>query len=98
MTPPDGIADVGASVAADGEARASHRLLPDAPVEVMRERALFTAGKPRRRNCPSVVRLPSGRLLLAFAQTRGPDLANDAAVMLSASDDDGATWSEPDPI
>lgn len=59
---------------------------------------MFVAGPPRRRNCASLCRLPSGRLLLTFAQTRGPGLANDAAVMLSASDDEGATWSEPDPL
>jgi hypothetical protein len=88
----------GAASGGDAAARASSRLLPDAPVQVDRERALFTGGKPRRRSCPSLVRLPSGRLLLAYAQTRGPELANDAAVMLAASDDDGETWSEPDPI
>lgn len=70
----------------------------DGPLELLGGRLLFQEGVPRRRNCASIVRLASGRLLLAFAQTRGAALANDAAVMLSASDDEGATWSEPDPL
>ncbi len=78
--------------------RSSARLDPRGPIEVVREQALFTGGSPRRRNCASLARLESGRLLLAFAQTRGPDLANDAVLMVSSSDDDGDTWSEPDPI
>jgi hypothetical protein len=76
----------------------SPRLDPDGPLELIDGRLLFPGGAPRRRNCASLTRLADGRLLLAFAQTRGPELANDAAVMLSASDDDGRTWSEPDPL
>jgi hypothetical protein len=74
------------------------QLVADAPLELLEARLLFQAGAPRRRNCASLHRLPSGRVLITFAQTRGPELANDAAVMLAWSDDDGATWSEPDPL
>lgn len=74
------------------------RLDPDGPLDLLDARLLFQGGAPRRRNCATVTRIPSGRLLLAFAQTRGPGLANDAAVMLSSSDDDGRTWAEPDPL
>jgi len=79
-------------------AHPSPRLKPGGPLGLLDARLLFQGGAPRRRNCATIVRLRSGRLLLAFAQTRGPDLANDAAVMLSASDDDGTTWSDPDPL
>lgn len=79
--------------------RASARLLPGAPVEVVAERALFADGPPRRRSAASLARIDSdGRLLLVFSQTSGAALANDAALMLATSDDDGGTWSEPIPL
>ena len=74
------------------------RLDPDGPLELLDAHLLFQGGAPRRRNCATLHRLPSGRVLIAFAQTRGPELANDAALMLAWSDDDGDTWSEPDPL
>src|SRR5207244_1013324 len=75
----------------------SPRLDPHGPLELVGGRLLFQGGVPRRRNCATLHRLASGRILLAFAQTRGADLANDAAVMLSWTDDDGRTWAEPEP-
>lgn len=82
-----------------GPERTSARLLPDAPLAVVAERALFADGAPRRRSAASLVRQEgSGRLLLVFSQTTGPALANDAALMLATSDDGGATWSDPSAI
>ena len=74
------------------------RLLPDAPLAVESGQVLFRGSSIRRRGFPSLVRLPSGRLLLAFMMGTGPQPANDTAVMLSHSDDEGATWDEPFPI
>ena len=74
------------------------RLLPDAPLAVESGQVLFRGSSIRRRGFPSLVRLPSGRLLLAFMMGTGPASANDTAVMLSHSDDDGTTWDDPFPI
>jgi hypothetical protein len=76
----------------------SPRLLPDAPFEVESASVLFAGPSVRRRGFPSLRRLPSGRLLLAFEAGTGPDPRNDAAIFLSHSDDDGATWDEPFPV
>jgi hypothetical protein len=61
-------------------------------------RVLFDGPSIRRRGFPSIRRLPSGRLLLAFEAGTGPEPRNDAAVLVSHSDDDGATWDEPFPV
>jgi hypothetical protein len=76
----------------------SPRLLPDAPLEVESAHVLFDGPSIRRRGFPSIVRLPTGRLLLAFEAGTGPEPRDDAAVLISWSDDDGTTWDEPFPV
>ena len=76
----------------------SPRLLPNAPFDVESARVLFQGPSIRRRGFPSIVCLPGGRLLLAFEAGTGPDPRNDAAVLISWSDDEGATWDHPFPI
>ena len=76
----------------------SPRLLPNAPFDVESARVLFQGPSIRRRGFPSIVCLPGGRLLLAFEAGTGPDARNDAAVLISWSDDEGATWDDPFPI
>ena len=73
-------------------------LLPDAPIAVESARLLFRGPSIRRRGFPSLRRLPFGRLLLAFMMGSGPEPRDDAAIMLSHSDDDGATFDEPFPL
>jgi hypothetical protein len=73
-------------------------LLSDAPVRVDAARVLFGGPSIRRRGFPSLRRLPSGRLLIAFMMGSGPEPRDDAAIMLSHSDDDGATWDDPFPL
>ena len=74
------------------------QLLPDAPIEVLEARTLFRSPSIRRRGAASLRRLANGRLLMAFLLGTGPDHVNDGAVMLTHSDDDGATWDEPFPV
>jgi hypothetical protein len=74
------------------------KLLSDAPLEVESARTLFDGPSVRRRGFPSVRRLASGRLLLAFEMGSGPEPVNDAAILVSHSDDDGGTWDEPFPV
>ena len=76
----------------------SPRLPPDAPLVVESARTLFGGPSIRRRGFPSLRRLPGGRLLLAFEAGTGPEPCNDAAVLISRSDDNGATWDEPFPV
>ena len=77
----------------------SPALVRGAPIELIEARTLFPGGPVRRRNAASVIRLEgSGRLLMVFSQGNGPEVRNDAAIMQTTSDDDGATWSEPIPI
>src|SRR4051794_35592744 len=76
----------------------SPRLLPDAPIEVESAAVLFDGPSIRRRGFPSIRRLQSGRLVLAFEAGTGPDPVNDAAVFVSRSDDQGVTWEEPFPV
>ena len=73
-------------------------LLADAPLEVLEARTLFRSPSIRRRGAASLRRLGSGRLLMTFLIGTGPGHVNDGAVMLTHSDDDGATWDEPFPI
>ena len=73
-------------------------LLPDAPLEVLEARTILQTPSVRRRGAASLRRLANGRLLLAFLIGTGPDHVNDGAVMLTHSDDDGATWDEPFPV
>ena len=76
----------------------SPNLAPDAPFELIDAQELFDGPSSRRRGFPSLVRLPQGRLLLAFMSGTAPEARDDAAVMLSFSDDDGTTWDEPFPL
>jgi hypothetical protein len=77
----------------------SPALLPDGPLELISARTLFSGPPARRRSAASVVRLESsGRLLMVFSQVPRATLGNDAALMLSRSDDAGETWQEPIPI
>jgi hypothetical protein len=70
---------------------------PGSPLELVSSTALFRSGKPRQFIAPSIVRLASGRLLLSFSQGDDPGLT-DSALMLTRSDDDGETWSEPESL
>jgi len=74
------------------------RLNADAPIEVVEARTLFRGTSVRRRGAASLRRLGSGRLLMTWFEGTGPEHRNDGAVMLSHSDDRGATWDEPFPI
>jgi hypothetical protein len=75
------------------------RLLPRGPLELASAHTLFTGGPVWRRNAPTVTRFEStGRLLLLFSQVAGRERASTAALMLSTSDDDGATWAPPSPL
>ncbi len=65
------------------------------PVELIDGRALFTGPAIRQRTAGSLLRLGNGRTLLAFRLGTGPVRGNDGAVMLTHTDDDGATWDEP---
>jgi BNR repeat-like domain len=72
------------------------RLDPDGPLEVVDARTLFADAPPGRRSAASLVRIEStGRLLLCFSHVVGVELRNQAALVVSRSDDDGATWTEP---
>ena len=69
---------------------------PSGPLELVSARTLFTDAPPGRRNAASVIRVEStGRLLMCFSHVAGVALRNQAALMLTASDDDGESWREP---
>lgn len=70
----------------------------DGPIEVTDARTLFPSPAIQHRSCASIVRLESGRLLLAFRLASGPERRNDGAVMVTRSDDGGITWEPPLPI
>ena len=81
------------------EPRGAARLDAGGPLELLSERALFTGGAPRRRTAASIARIEAdGRLLLVFSQTPDTALGNQAALMLSTSDDSGRSWAEPYPL
>ena len=70
---------------------------PGSPLEIVSARALFRSEKPKQLISPSIVRMGSGQLLLSFSQ--GEDLSStDSTLMLSRSDDNGATWSLPESL
>jgi hypothetical protein len=74
-------------------------LQPDGPLELVSATSLFEARPVGRRNAASVVRMSStGRLLMCFSEVAGRELRNQAALMVTTSDDDGASWSEPLPV
>jgi hypothetical protein len=75
------------------------RLIPGGLLEVISAGTLFANRPVGRRSAASVVRLEaSGRLLMCFSEIAGGALRNQAALMISHSDDDGGTWSEPLPV
>ena len=75
------------------------RLTPDGPLEVVSAETLFTNRPIGRRSAASVVRIETtGRLLMCFSEIAGSALRNQAALMVSQSEDGGATWSEPLPL
>lgn len=72
---------------------------PDGPLELIAAKTLFEDRPLGRRSAASVVRIEStGRLLMCFSEVAGAALRNQAALMISHSDDDGARWSEPLPV
>ena len=72
------------------------RLEPGGPLEVIEARTLFADAPPGRRSAASMVRIEStGRLLMCFSHVIGVELRNQAALVVTHSDDDGATWAEP---
>jgi hypothetical protein len=74
-------------------------LLPDAPLEVLDARMLFPGSPIGRRSAPAMARLQaSGRLLLVFSQVQGLGRSSEGALMLTTSDDGGATWADPVPL
>lgn len=75
------------------------RLADDSPLELIAARSLFDTAPIGRRSAASVVRIEStGRLLMCFSHVVGPALRNQAALMVSHSDDDGETWSDPEAV
>lgn len=72
-------------------------LLPNSPFEVLDAKTLFASGTRVRRHFGGLHALPSGRLLLTFMLGTMPR-TNDGGTMISASDDNGATWSDPMPL
>jgi hypothetical protein len=74
-------------------------LLPDGPLELVSARTLFEHRPIGRRNAASVVRFEAtGRLLMCFSEVAGQALRNQAAIMVTMSDDAGESWSEPLPV
>jgi hypothetical protein len=72
------------------------RLIPDGPLELIDAKTLFADAPLGRRSAASLARVEStGRLLLTFSHVVGVELGNQAALMVTHSDDDGTTWSEP---
>src|SRR5881396_3336717 len=69
------------------------------PLELLAAQTLFRSAAVRHRQAGSLIRLDSGRLLLAFRlATGGPVRRNDGAVMLTYSDDGGEHWDDPTPL
>ena len=67
------------------------------PLKVVSATTLFQTGKLKQLMAPSIVRMDSGRLLLSFSLGDNPALT-ESALMLTRSDDDGITWSEPESL
>src|SRR5437016_2405160 len=70
----------------------------DCPIAVIDAQILFPSRSIRQKRCGCLVRLDSGRLLIAFRHGTGPIRRDDGTVMLRHSDDDGRTWDEPMPV
>ena len=74
-------------------------LTADAPLELIEARTLFADAPPGRRSAASIVRIEAtGRLLMCFSHVVGTALRNQAALVVTHSDDDGATWSDPEAV
>ena len=73
-------------------------LEPDAPLEVLEARVILSSPEPRRRGTAHLLRLDSGRILLAYTLRRPQTTGMSGALMLTRSDDDGRTWDEPYPM
>jgi len=58
---------------------------------------VYTAGTSPEQGCwePCLLRLPSGRLQLYFANEQPYPHSREQEISLTVSDDDGATWSRP---
>ena len=94
-----GSVDAGAAPAEGAEAAPLAALDPDGPLTVRSERVLFrSAGVARQHQAASLVRLDSGRLLLAFRAGTAPERRNDGAILLAASEDGGERWGAPQPL
>src|SRR3954451_19678848 len=71
------------------------RLAAGGPLELIDAKTLFADAPLGRRSAASLARVEStGRLLLTFSHVVGAELGNQAALMVTRSDDDGRTWSE----
>ena len=72
------------------------RLVADGPLELIDAKTLFADAPLGRRSAASLARVEStGRLLMTYSHVVGAELGNQAALMVTHSDDDGATWSDP---
>ena len=81
-----GSVDAGAAPAEGAEAAPLAALDPDGPLTVRSERVLFrSAGVARQHQAASLVRLDSGRLLLAFLDLAGDRGAHEATLEVRLS-------------
>ena len=70
----------------------------DAPVAVRDARKLLVSDEPHIHHMASLARLPDGRLALSFSRIPGTRRLNNGVLMVSRSDDDGTTWTTPEPL
>ena len=59
---------------------------------------LLTANEPHIHHMASLARLPGGRLVLSFSRIQGTRRLNNGVLVVSRSDDDGATWTAPEAV
>jgi BNR repeat-like domain len=72
------------------------RLVADGPLELIDARTLFADAPLGRRSAASLAKVEStGRILMTFSHVVGAELGNQAALMVTHSDDDGTSWSDP---
>lgn len=72
-------------------------LLDSSPLEITHAKTLFAEGARVRRHFGGLQVHPSGRILLTFMHGTMPR-RNDGVLMLTVSDDRGASWSDPRPL
>ena len=70
----------------------------NAPIGVQDVQTPFAADEPHVHHMASLARLPRGRLVLSFSRIRGTRRLNNGALVVSRSDDDGATWTTPEAL